>query len=56
MNWSEDSSKEFICRQCSTFLGVEDLVDGKCPNCDTDEDIFTNDIEDENDEMLLSGE
>lgn len=39
-------SKEFICRQCNTFLNTEDLEDGKCPNCKNDEDVFINDSED----------
>jgi len=36
--------KELHCRQCGTFLDNEDLVDGKCPNCGTDEDIFLTDL------------
>ena len=42
MGYKNDNNKEFICRQCSTFLDVDDLIDGKCPNCETDEDIFLN--------------
>lgn len=37
-----DKEKEFICRQCSTYLDSEELLDGKCPNCETDEDLFIN--------------
>lgn len=37
-----DNEKEFICRQCGTFLDSEDLIEGKCPNCETDEDLFIN--------------
>ena len=42
-----DNEKEFNCRQCGNFLNVEDLRNGKCPNCDTDEAIFINDLNDE---------
>ena len=40
-NWN-DKNKEFVCRRCSVFLNKEDLVDGKCPDCGSDEDIFIN--------------
>jgi len=40
----EDREKEFICRQCWTFLDNKDLKEGKCPNCDTDEYVFNNDL------------
>jgi len=40
-----DEDKEFVCRQCSTYLDSEDLEDGKCPNCKSDEDIFINEDE-----------
>jgi rubrerythrin len=40
----EETKKEFICRQCVTFLDSEDLKDGNCPNCENDEDIFMNDL------------
>jgi rubrerythrin len=42
-----DQNKEFVCRQCGLFL---DLKDGKYPNCKTDEDIFVNDLNDEENE------
>lgn len=41
----DTKGKEFICRQCSTFLDASDLVDGNCPNCKSDEDIFVNEEE-----------
>ena len=41
----KDTEKEFLCRRCSTFLDVEDFDNGGCPNCETDEYIFTNDLE-----------
>jgi len=47
MAYKDDTKKEFDCRQCGTFLDVEDLKDGKCPNCETDEDIYHNDLNDE---------
>jgi len=39
----ENKDKEFHCRQCGAFLDSEDIVDGNCPNCETDEDIYIND-------------
>ena len=39
----DDKDKEFICKQCSSFLDKKDLEDDKCPNCNTDEDLFMND-------------
>ena len=44
MIFDKDQAKEFICRQCNTFLDVNDLLNGKCPNCKNDEDIYINDI------------
>ena len=44
MAYKDETKKEFICRQCGTFLDTEDLKDGKCPKCDTDEDIYPNDL------------
>jgi Zn finger protein HypA/HybF involved in hydrogenase expression len=38
---------ELHCRQCGQFLDSEDLIDGECPNCETDEDLFENDINDD---------
>lgn len=52
--YTNDTHKEFVCRQCTTFLNSEDLVDGKCPNCNTDEDIVANDIDEDEDEMLVN--
>jgi rubrerythrin len=37
-----DKDKEFVCRQCSTYLDQNDLIDGGCPNCKNDEDVFMN--------------
>jgi Zn finger protein HypA/HybF involved in hydrogenase expression len=42
----DDKDKKFVCRQCNTFLDAEELVNGCCPNCKNDEDVFIN----ENDE------
>ncbi len=39
-----NKEKEFMCRQCGEFLDSEELVEGKCPNCETDEDIFINEL------------
>ena len=35
--------KELHCRQCGEFLDSKELEEGKCPNCETDEDLFIND-------------
>jgi len=43
MGWDNDSEKELHCRQCGCFFDSEELDDGICPNCETDEDIFIND-------------
>ena len=40
----EDNMKEFVCRGCLKFLDLEDLVNGECPNCESDESIFINDL------------
>jgi Zn finger protein HypA/HybF involved in hydrogenase expression len=40
----DKSDKEFFCRQCETFLEQQELVWGKCPNCDTDENVYLNDL------------
>lgn len=42
-----DKEKELVCRQCPLFLDTEDLVEGKCPSCENDEDLFQNEDEDE---------
>jgi rubrerythrin len=34
--------KEFVCRACGKFLDSQDLVDGCCPVCESDESIFLN--------------
>ena len=39
----EDSEKEFVCRHCGKFLDSEDLVEGCCPVCETDDGVFLND-------------
>jgi len=38
----DDKEKEFVCRRCLLFLDTEDLIDGKCPECESDEHIYTN--------------
>ena len=40
----DETKKEWICRACLKFLDSEELVDGECPNCETDENIFLNDL------------
>jgi rubrerythrin len=38
----ENKDKEFICRRCSLFLDKEELNEGECPSCESDEHIFFN--------------
>lgn len=40
----EENEKELFCRQCAKFLDSQELVDGNCPSCMSDEDVFTNDL------------
>jgi rubrerythrin len=40
MDFKENKGKELVCRQCNTYLSTDDLENGKCPNCENDEDIF----------------
>ena len=42
MGFKDNKEKEFVCRQCNTYLDTNELEDGKCPNCKNDEDIFIN--------------
>jgi len=39
-----NTKKEFVCKYCLLFLNQEDLEDGNCPNCESDEGIFINDL------------
>ena len=45
MEYKNEIDKELICKQCGQFLDKDDLKNGDCPNCETDEDIYLN-IED----------
>lgn len=45
--FKDEKEKEFVCRQCAIFLDVNELKDGKCPECENDEDLFMNENEDE---------
>jgi len=47
MDYKDETKKEFVCRQCCTFLDTKELNNGKCPKCDTDEDVYLNDLNDE---------
>jgi rubrerythrin len=44
LNEKTRKQKSYICRQCCTFLDLTDLKDGNCPNCGTDENIYNNDL------------
>jgi len=39
-----DKDKEFVCRQCASYLDTHELIEGKCPDCNNDEDLFVNDL------------
>ena len=41
------TAKEFHCRQCNIFLDSDELKKGKCPNCKNDEDLFNNELNEE---------
>lgn len=45
--FKNESSKEFECRQCTIFLNSNELIKGKCPDCENDEDLFENSINEE---------
>jgi Zn finger protein HypA/HybF involved in hydrogenase expression len=47
MAYKDETKKEFVCRRCVKFLDTKDLKNGKCPNCNTDEDIYNNDLNDD---------
>ena len=46
--------KEFTCKQCNTFFNNNETVNGVCPDCGGDEDVFANelsiDLSDDDDE------
>lgn len=43
----DNKDKEFHCRQCAGFFDSDELENGSCPECGTDEDLFMNEDEDE---------
>ncbi len=43
----EDKDKQFECRGCGSFFDIQELEEGCCPNCGTDEHVFENSIEEE---------
>ena len=45
--WIKENKKEFVCRQCGSFFNANDLIDSCCPNCETDDDLFINDLNDD---------
>ena len=48
--FKDDLDKEFQCRQCSLFLDQNELKNGACPSCKTDEYLFLNIDEDDEEE------
>lgn len=44
-----DNEKEFVCRVCLVFLDAEELDNNACPVCHSDEGLFINDINEEED-------
>ena len=49
MSWvnKKEQNKEFKCRQCATFLDASELIKGHCPNGCSDDDLFTNELNEE---------
>lgn len=47
MAFKDDKDKDFVCRACVTFLDQEELNEGECPNCESDESLFQNDDNEE---------
>lgn len=43
----EDREKEYVCKQCMVFLDIEELYEGKCPDCGMDEHVHINEWEEE---------
>ena len=43
----DNVKKEFVCKRCMVFLDAKDLAEGKCPQCDSDEYVFINDLNEE---------
>lgn len=48
--FKDETKKEFVCRACEKFLDSEELIDGKCPICNSNENIFNNDLLEESEE------
>ena len=46
----DNKKKEFVCRNCGTFLDAKDLKNNKCPNCGEEDEIYMNDLVIDNDE------
>lgn len=45
MSWKISEYKDIVCRGCATFLNSEELVEGNCPLCETDESLYSNNEE-----------
>ena len=45
----KDSEKQFVCKSCSRFLNASDLDHGACPDCESDEYVFHNELLEEDD-------
>lgn len=41
--------KEIICRACGIYLSSNELINGNCPLCESDESLFAN-VEGEDDD------
>ena len=40
----EETEKEYICRGCGTFYDSHELNGSECPKCETDENVYNNDL------------
>ena len=45
--FKDEPKKKIFCCLCGPAMSSSDLKDGNCSNCDTDEDIYINDLTDE---------
>lgn len=43
----EDKDKYFVCKMCNLFLDINELVNGKCPDCKSDDNLFHNELKEE---------
>lgn len=42
MSWKISDNKDIVCRGCANFFNNQELIEGKCPICETDENLYLN--------------